>query len=63
MSKQKIYYGYNINEDRVMFAAVTGKMCDGTTVYTECTGTGDLIDIDKQYTRHIGRGWQIFCRL
>lgn len=60
--KQKIYYGYNLNENRVMFATITGIMNDNTFVYTECNGKGDLLFIDKQYTRHI-KGFQYFIRL
>ena len=60
MAKVKTYYGLNYEESRVMFAIVTGEMADGTLVYTECDGFGNLIDIDKQYRRTLKYGSQIF---
>lgn len=59
----KRYYGYNIDDNRVMIATVTGQMSDGTLVYTECDAKGNLIDIDKQYTRHLKYGEQDFTRI
>ena len=58
----KKYYGWNYNEERTMFAIVTGKMIDGTKVYTECDGNGNLIAIDKQYYRTLKHGEQCFFR-
>lgn len=59
----KRYWGWNVEESRVMLATVTGQMADGTLVYTECDGKLNLIDIDKQYTRHLKYGEQDFIRL
>lgn len=59
----KKYYGQNTEENRVMFATVTGQMAEGTLVYTECDEKGELIAIDKQYTRRLRGGWQEFIRL
>lgn len=59
----KRYYGWNVDENRVMVATVTGEMADGTLVYTECEANGNLIDIDKQYTRHLKYGEQDFVRI
>lgn len=59
------YYGVRIEGGHVvqMFATITGEMSDGTKVYTECDGHGELIDTDKQYTRTLRQGWQMFDRL
>lgn len=62
--KQRIYYGADIaHQERVMFVTVTGQMSDGTFVYTECDGKGNLLDLDKQYTRHTKYGAQYFKRI
>lgn len=57
------YYGWNISENRVMLATVTGCMDDGTMIYTECDPHFNLIDIDKQYIRTLKHGEQIFFRI
>lgn len=56
------YYGWNNEESRVMIATITGEMSDGTKVYTECDGNGNLIDIDKQYYRRTKYGTQCFFK-
>ena len=63
--KQRIYYGCDIEakDNAVMFATITGQMSDGTYVYTECDGKGNLINLDKQYTRHTKYGMQVFVRI
>lgn len=63
--KQRIYYGADIAKEtnEVMFAVVTGQMSDGTFVYTECDAKGNLLDLDKQYTRHTKYGAQYFKRI
>ena len=64
MAKPKIYYGMCIEgKTRVMFATVTGQMADGTFVYTECDGCGNLINMDVQYTRNLKYGTQTFSRV
>lgn len=64
MAKQKIYYGMDVEgKKQTMFATVTGQMADGTLVYTECDGLGNLIDIDVQYTRQLKYGAQTFTRI
>lgn len=45
------------HEFRTMFATVTGQMDDGTLVWTECDGFGNLIDIEKQYRRTTSNGF------
>jgi hypothetical protein len=57
------YYGWNDDEDRVMFATVTGEMFNGMLVYTECDGNGNLINIDKQYYRTLKCGTQCFFKI
>lgn len=59
----KKYYGWNDEENRVMFAVITGEMVDGTKVYTECDESGEIIDADKQYRRTLKHGAQWFFRL
>lgn len=69
----KIYYGYNINENKTIYATVTGEMCDGSLVYTECETTEDGVVLfenempklllDKQYKRHLKKGFQTFERI
>ena len=69
----KIYYGYSTADDRIIYATVTGQMCDGSLVYTECetTDNGAVIFenkmpkliLDNQYTRHLKRGCQTFERI
>lgn len=54
----KKYYGYNNDESRVMYATITGEMCDGAKIYTECDGSGNLVNIDKQYIRTLKHGAQ-----
>ena len=61
--KIRIYYGWNVEENRVMLATITGQMSDGQFVYTECNSNGDLIEIDKQYRRSLKHGAQCFFRL
>jgi hypothetical protein len=63
MNKQRIYYGYNYDESRVMFATITGEMCDGSKVYTECDANGAIINAAKQYARTTRHGAQIFIKL
>lgn len=57
------YYGWNEDKNSTIFATVTGQMDDGTLVYTECDGKGNLIDMDKQYTRQLRNHWQEFIRI
>lgn len=59
------YFGVAEKDGRLktMIATVTGQMEDGTMVYTECDGFGNLVDMDKQYSRTLKHGWQYFERL
>ena len=59
----KKYYGWNLQEERTMIAIVTGQMSDGTLVYTECDGSGEIINIDNQYRRTLKYGQQMFISL
>ena len=59
----KKYYGWNLQEERTMVATVTGQMSDGTFVYTECDGNGEIINIDNQYRRTLKYGQQMFILL
>ena len=59
----KIYYGMDLEQNRTMFATITGEMADGTKVYTECDGNGELINIDKQYIRTLKYGSQFFVAI
>ena len=59
----KKYYGWNLQEERTMVATVTGQMIDGTFVYTECDGNGEIINIDNQYRRTLKYGQQMFILL
>lgn len=69
----RIYYGMELEENRAMFATVTGQMADGTFVYTEIEmredGSAVKINgeykllLDNQYTRHLKYGTQMFIRL
>lgn len=61
--KTRIYYGWNIEEKRVMLATITGQMSNGQYVYTECNSAGDLVNTDKQYSRVLRHGEQDFYRL
>lgn len=61
--KTRIYYGWNIEENRVMLATITGQMSNEQFIYTECDSNGDLINIDKQYRRTLKYGAQCFFRL
>ena len=63
--KQRIYYGSDIEAtgNEVMFAVITGQMQDGTFIYTECDAKGNLLNLDKQYTRHTKYGAQFFKRM
>ena len=63
MEKVKIYYGLNYEESRAMFAVITGEMCDGRKVYTECNENGELINTDKQYIRTLKWGTQLYTYL
>ena len=63
MKKARIYYGLNYEESRAMCATVIGEMSDGTLVYSECDGTGSIIDTGKQYRRTLKYGSQIFLYL
>ena len=57
------YYGYNNDEGRAMYATITGEMCDGTKIYTECDNHGNLINIGKQYIRTLKHGSQWYFRI
>ena len=69
----RIYYGYNTEENRTVYATVTGQMADSTLVYTECETTNDgavifendmpKLILDNQYTRHLKKGFQTFERI
>lgn len=69
----KIYFGRDTEEERNIFATVTGQMCDGSLVYTEIEQNEDgsivtmdgepKLILDNQYTRHLKRGWQTFERI
>ncbi len=73
MAKAKIYFGCDADNNRVMYAAVTGQMSDGSFVYTEIAQNEDgsiIIDkgepkliLDKQYSRRLKHGSQTFHRL
>ena len=73
MTRAKIYYGSADDENRTMFATVTGQMEDGTLVYTEIEQTDDgaivtengypKLILDNQYRRYLRRGCQTFARL
>lgn len=69
----RIYYGYNPDEDRVIYATVTGEMADGSLVYTEIAqgpggeilkenGEPKLI-LDNQFFRRLRYGTQTFTRI
>lgn len=57
------YYGYNNDESRVMYATITGEMCDGTKIYTECDESGNLVNIDRQYVRTLRYGSQWYFKI
>lgn len=68
----RIYYGMELQENRPVYATVTGQMEDGTLVYTEIeTKDGAIIRengepkliIDNQYIRQLKCGTQSFTRL
>ena len=74
MSKTRVYYGWNTETDKTMFAMVTGQMSDGTYVYTEIEQNKDgsiVTDkygepktiLDNQYIRRLRHGWQTFHRI
>lgn len=69
----KIYFGTITEENRNIFATVTGQMIDGTLVYTEIEQTNDgaiikengapKLVLDNQFTRQLRKGFQTFTRL
>lgn len=70
----RIYFGTCIEENRNIFATVTGQMIDGTFVYTEIEQTKDCavvtdkngepkLILDNQFTRQLKKGFQTFQRL
>lgn len=60
----RAYYGWNEEEKRVMYAVITGQMEGGQYVYTEYDPINDeLVDIDKQYSRHLKGAHQWFIYL
>lgn len=72
-SKAKIYYGYDVDENRPIFTKVTGEMSNGTLVYTEIEQNedGSIITVDgspklildNQYIRRLKHGQQTFHRI
>ena len=69
----RVYYGWNLDEDRVMYATVTGQMADGSLVYTEIAQTADhaiikengepKLLLDNQYFRRLRYGSQTFEKI
>lgn len=69
----RIYYGYSTEEDREVYATVTGQMADGTLVYTEIEQNDDgsivtennepKLILNNQFTRHLVKGFQTFERI
>ena len=69
----KIYFGLNVDEDRLMYATVTGEMADGSIVYTEIEHDADMaivtengepkLLLDNQFSRRLRHGTQTFHRL
>lgn len=69
----RIYYGFEIETNRTMFATVTGQMSNGQLVYTEVEQKADgsivtengepKLILDNQFLRRLRHGFQTFERI